>query len=67
MTMIWTLDWKPGRWWRVVAPDDGVRCETSDLDEAIASMRPGDLLQNLWQRREQEWREVDVSEAKGSR
>jgi hypothetical protein len=59
--------WEPGRWWRVVAPDGSVWSETSDKNEAIEDMRPGDQLQNLWQRSEQEWRETTVSEAKGSR
>ena len=48
--------WEPGRWWRAVAPDGSVWCETSDEQEARAAVRPGDRLFRLWQRSEQEWR-----------
>ena len=49
-------DWEAGRWWRVVAPDGSLWCETSDEQEARESLRPGDTLFRLWRRSEQEWR-----------
>jgi hypothetical protein len=48
--------WQPGRWWRVLAPDGSLWCETSDEDEARSAMRPGDVLQRFWQRTLTEWR-----------
>jgi len=58
-------DWEPGRWWRVVAPDGSLWCETSDEDEARAAVRPGDELQRQWRRLEQEWRLTDKGESPG--
>jgi hypothetical protein len=49
-------DWEPGRWWRVVAPDGSVWCETSDEDEARGEMRPGDTLWRQWVYEAREWR-----------
>lgn len=49
-------EWEPGRWWRVIAPDGSLWCETSDEDEARGHMRPGDTLFRQWQRPEYEWR-----------
>jgi len=49
---------EPGRWWRVLAPDGSVWCETSDAAEAVASCRPGDQLQRQYRYEEQEWRPV---------
>lgn len=49
-------DWEPSRWWRVIAPDGSLWCETSDEREAMDAFRPGDTLQRLWVRRESEWR-----------
>ena len=36
---------RPGRWWRVIAPDGSLWCETSSEDEAREEMRPGDRLE----------------------
>lgn len=38
-------DWHPDGWWRVLAPDGSLWCETSDEQEARKSMRPGDQLE----------------------
>ena len=40
---------RPGRWWRVIAPDGSLWCETSSEDEARDSMRPGDRLERWWE------------------
>jgi alkylated DNA nucleotide flippase Atl1 len=55
-------DWKRTRWWRVIAPDGSLWCESSDEEENRESMRPGDTLECLWRREhiEQEWREEDA-------
>lgn len=50
--------WMMGRWWRVVAPDGSLWCETSNEQEARRSMREGDRLYKLWVREEREWREA---------
>jgi hypothetical protein len=52
--------WIPGRWWRVVAPDGSVWCETSDEAEARESMRPGDRLYLQWVRHLRKWERVSV-------
>lgn len=49
---------EPGRWWRVIAPDGYVLCETSDEDEARASLLPGYRLERQWRAEVSEWREV---------
>lgn len=41
-------DWAPGRWWRVIAPNNIVWCETSDELEARAAIRDGDVLERLF-------------------
>lgn len=46
------------RWWRVIAPDNSLWCETSDEKEARESMRPGDKLQNLWEEKIYKWNDV---------
>jgi hypothetical protein len=51
--------WEPGRWWRVVAADGSVWCETSDEAEAFGAVRPGDKLWRQWVQRSSEWRVVD--------
>lgn len=48
--------WEPGRWWRVLGPDDRLWCEASDEDEVRRSMRPGDRLERRYERRESQWR-----------
>jgi hypothetical protein len=50
--------WEPGRWWKVVAPDGSLWCETSSEREAREALRPGDRLFRLWQRTEYEWEET---------
>ena len=40
---------RPGRWWRVIAPDGSLWCETSSEDEAREEMRPGDRLERWWE------------------
>jgi hypothetical protein len=49
----------PGRWWRVVAPDGSLWCETSDEDEAREVLRPGDTLQREYRLEVTEWRNVE--------
>jgi hypothetical protein len=50
-------------WWRVVAPDGSIWCETSVESEAREAMRPGDYLWRLWQRTEEVWM-IDGDEPK---
>ncbi len=58
-------DWEPGRWWRVLDPDDKLWCETSDEREARASMREGDTLYRLYVKNEREWRDADSNPPAG--
>lgn len=48
---------QPGRWWRVIAPDGSLWCETSDEEEARESVRPGDRLQRNYEFMVREWRD----------
>ncbi len=48
--------WEPSRWLRVTAPDGSLRLETSDDAEARRLIRPGDTLERLWRRVDQQWR-----------
>ncbi|MGD9622233.1 hypothetical protein [Mycolicibacterium sp.] len=48
--------WERDRWWRVIAPDGSLWCETSDEEEARERVRPGDRLETLWRRTEYDWR-----------
>lgn len=50
--------WESTRWWRAVRPDGTVVCETSDEADARRYARPGDQIQQLWARMEQEWRDA---------
>ena len=52
-------EWVEGRWWRVIAPDGSLWCETSDEHEARRSIRHGDILQRLYKRQQHEWRTVE--------
>lgn len=47
--------WEPGRWWRVLAADGSLWCETSAEDEARDSMRPGDRLQRQYVTSASKW------------
>jgi hypothetical protein len=47
--------WYPTRWWRAVAPDGSVWCESSNEQEVRERMRPGDTLLQLEERTEQRW------------
>ena len=49
--------WYRTRWYRVIAPDGELWCETSDPNEARERMRPGDRLQSLWAREDKQWRD----------
>lgn len=49
---------RPGRWWRVVAPDGSLWCESSSEQENRDAMRPGDKLYRIWRVELTEWREV---------
>lgn len=51
-------EWKRTRWVQVRAPDGSLWCETSDEEEARASMRPGDTIARLYERSEHEWRPI---------
>lgn len=48
-------NWKPDGWWRVIAPDGSLWCESSDQRENRESMRVGDMLQRHEQHVEQRW------------
>lgn len=50
---------RPGRWWRVVAPDGSVWCESSSEQENRNAMRRGDKLYRIWRAELTEWREVE--------
>ena len=47
--------WEPGRWWRVISPDDSLWCETSSEEEARNAMREGDRLYREWLREGSVW------------
>lgn len=47
---------EPVNWWRVIAPNGDLWCETSSEKEARASMRDGDTLQQLYEKVVAEWR-----------
>lgn len=47
--------WELSRWWRVIAPDGSLWCETSDMEEARNCMREGDTLERLYMRTENRW------------
>lgn len=49
------IDWEPTKWWRVIAPDGSVWCETSDEAEARSRMREEDTLERLYQTIQQQW------------
>lgn len=52
-------EFEPGRWWRVLDPQGGIWCETSDEAEARSVMRKGDRLERLWDAKPQSrWRRV---------
>lgn len=51
-----TLDgFEATRWWRVIAPDGSLWCESSDEDENRACMRPGDRLERMYDRHQYRW------------
>jgi hypothetical protein len=50
---------RPGRRWRVVAPDGSVWCESSSEQENRDAMRRGDKLYRIWRVELTEWREAD--------
>jgi len=52
-------EWRPGRWWRVIAPDGSVWCESSSEAENREAMRPGDRLERSWVLSAEEWRPVE--------
>jgi len=47
---------KPTRWWRAVAPDGTVWCETSNLSQLLDLARPGDRIERLYEETSHEWR-----------
>lgn len=47
--------WKPTGWWRVIAPDGSLWCESSDEEENRRVMRPGDKLQRHIRKIEEKW------------
>ena len=51
-------EYEPGTWWRVLAYDGALWCETSDEHEARSRMRPGDRLQRMYVFQAQEWRDT---------
>jgi hypothetical protein len=54
-------EWYQTRWWRVIAPDGSLWCETSNGQEALDSKRDGDTLQALYIRQDTEWRDGESS------
>lgn len=50
-------EYEPDRWWRVIAPDGSLWCETSVESEARERMRPEDTLERLYVRTERVWLE----------
>lgn len=54
-------EYTPTKWWKVVAPNGKIWCETSSEEEARSSMRPGDTLCRLFEKVEyqREWRPID--------
>jgi len=58
-------EWERGRWWRVLAPDGTLWCETSDEQEARYAMRQGDTLWTEWRRNAIEWRPWTPDEVNG--
>jgi hypothetical protein len=53
--------WYQTRWWRVIDPDGELWGESSDGDEMLEAMRPGDTLQQLWAREDKEWRDAPAA------
>lgn len=51
-------DWEPTELWRVVDIDGELWAETSDKEDAINRMRPGDTLEQRFQCVYTEWRTV---------
>jgi hypothetical protein len=52
--------WEPTAWWRVVAADGSLWCETSSESEARQYIRSGDKLQRLWEPvAQREWRDAE--------
>lgn len=51
-------DWEPTRWWRVIDLQGEIWAETSDREEALNAMRPGDTLERQYQKVYHEWRTV---------
>lgn len=51
-------DWYQTSWWRVIDPDGKLWGESSDSEEMLEAMRPGDTLQSLWAREDKEWRDA---------
>jgi len=47
---------EPTSWWRVVAPDGSLWCETSNVNEARRVLRIDDRLERLYVKTEEEWR-----------
>lgn len=47
--------WQASRWWRVIASDYSLWCETSDEQEARSRMREDDTLERLYIRTENRW------------
>lgn len=58
-------DWEPGCWYTVLDPDGKLWLETSNRQEAVDRMRPGDTLYRQWKRvcTESELREETPTEA----
>ena len=50
--------WVPTGWWRVVAPDGSLWCETSSEREAREAVRVGDTLQRQERVTAERWSDV---------
>lgn len=55
MSMSIPAGFEPTRWWKVVGPDGRLWCETSSEKEARTSMRDGDKIYRLFEKKEQQW------------
>jgi hypothetical protein len=51
-------EFEPTGWWQVLDPEGKLWCETSNEKEARDAIRPGDSLHRLYEKVQQEWREV---------
>lgn len=54
-------NWSETGWWRVLAPNGSIWCETSIQSEAIERMRPGDRLFQLYEKKSTQWKYMNTN------